>query len=89
MTPKQLREVISKNVRDAREKANLNQSELAHLCGTRQATISRIENGISGVDDEILAKLGEALKVHPAALMMDAAGKSAEKPKHRSLKIGA
>lgn len=89
MTPSQLRSVISQNIRELRKRLGLNQIALAEACESTQATISRIEKGVVGCDDAMLAKLGEALRVHPATLMMAAEPHVSEKPKHRNLKIGA
>lgn len=89
MTPTQLRTVISHNIRDLRKRLGIKQIALAEACGSTQATISRLEKGIVGCDDTMLAKLGEALHCHPASLMMAADDRAAEKSKQRNLKIGA
>lgn len=82
MTPKQLRALISSNVHQRRVELGLNQIALAEACDCTQASISRIEKGLSGCSDEMLAKLSQALKCHPAALMMEPASE-------KNLKIGA
>lgn len=85
MSPKQLRTVISENVQRLRKHAHMTQLALATACECKQANISRIEKGLVGCSDEMLAKLSEALDCHPATFMMEATAS------HRSakLKIGA
>ncbi len=85
MSPQQLRSIVSANIRERRRVLGMNQQALATACQTRQATISRIECGKTPIDDVLLARLGEALSVHPAALMMESDQKAAKK----NLKIGA
>lgn len=82
MTPKQLRTLISANIRERRKLLHLNQVALASACACTQAQISALEKGKSGCSDEMLAKLSQALHCHPAALLMESA--YAE-----NLKIGA
>lgn len=82
MTPKQLRALISRNVRSRRKELGLNQVALASACECTQAQISRLEKGLSGCSDEMIAKLSQALHCHPASLMMENAAQS-------NLKIGA
>lgn len=82
MSPKQLRALISRNVRIRRTELGINQVALAKACQCTQGAISRLEKGISGCSDEMIAKLSQALHCHPASFMMEAA--SAE-----NLKIGA
>ena len=60
----------------------MTQLALAEAINCTQAQVSRLEKGLSGASDEMLAKLSEALKCHPAALMMESA-------RAENLKIGA
>lgn len=82
MTPKQLRSLISRNVRSRRKELGITQTSLAEACNCTQAAISSLEKGNSGCSDEMLAKLSTALHLHPAALMMENAVST-------NLKIGA
>lgn len=82
MTPKQLRALISRNIRERRKELHMNQVALAEACACTQAAISGLEKGKSGCSDEMLAKLSQALHCHPAALLM-------ESQRAENLKIGA
>lgn len=59
-------------LRDRRLAHGVSQQQLARRAGTRQATISRIENGheIPTVDrlDQLLTALGERLELHAVPL---------------------
>jgi transcriptional regulator with XRE-family HTH domain len=58
-------------VREIRRAKALTQTELARLAGVRQATVSRIENGlVSSVNLEVLEKLADALEVDPGFLIV-------------------
>ena len=50
-------------IREERIRRNLTQQELAHLTGTGQKTISRIENGNEGATLETLFKLLAVLQL--------------------------
>ena len=55
---------IAKRVKVLREKAEMNQTELAKASGVPQTTISRIESGkVEQLRSETLIRLAEALKV--------------------------
>jgi len=51
-----LTQSIAKQIREYREKNNLTQRELAHAMGVQPATITRIENGESGITSTVLEK---------------------------------
>ena len=82
MTPEKLRHTISRNVKQRRKELGMTQAALAAACEVTAAAICRLESGVSGASDEMLAYLSEALHCHPAALMME--GVTA-----KNLKIGA
>ncbi len=50
----------------ARKQAGITQQALAHRCRTRQANISRLENGHENVSVEFLSRVSQALgrKLH-------------------------
>lgn len=52
---------LSVALADAREKAGLTQAQLAHILGTRQSNISRIEKGAQNVTLRTLERMAEAL----------------------------
>lgn len=82
MSPKQLRALISRNIRERRKELGINQVTLAKACACTQGAISNLEKGLSGCSDEMIAKLSQALHCHPAALMMESSAAD-------NLKIGA
>lgn len=58
-----LREQVGGLIRHHRDRAGLNQTEVADLIGVAQETISRIERGSLAPSFETLADLANALKV--------------------------
>lgn len=68
-----LNKVVSRRLRELRQAADLDQVELAaeaeeHI---KRATVSDIETGRRMPSIETLEALGRALKVHPAALLLN------------------
>ena len=61
---------IAIRIKELREQRGWSQADLCRISGTRQATISAIENGhTKGIDFDTLERLAKALEVHPAALI--------------------
>jgi transcriptional regulator with XRE-family HTH domain len=60
---------VGESVRIIRELQELSQSELAHLTGIPQSTISGIENNRINLGVERAKVLARALKCHPAVLV--------------------
>ena len=60
---------VGESVRIMRELQELSQSELAHLTGIPQSTISGIENNRINLGVERAKVLARALKCHPAVLV--------------------
>jgi putative transcriptional regulator len=59
------------SLREARERANLTQMELAERAGVRQATISEMERGLTTrVDLDVLDRICGALGVEPGSLLV-------------------
>ena len=57
-------------LREARERANLTQIELAERADVRQATISEMERGLTTrVDLDVLDRICRALGVEPGSLL--------------------
>lgn len=54
---------FGRRIRQLRDSRNLNQTALAMRIGTKQETISRIENGRQETCLELIDKLADALKV--------------------------
>ena len=60
---------VGESVRIMRELQELSQSDLAHLTGIPQSTISGIENNRINLGVERAKVLARALKCHPAVLV--------------------
>lgn len=61
---------ITLRLQELRERRKLSQAELARRSGVSQATISRIEAGMTkGVDLATLERLADALGVSPRSLL--------------------
>ncbi len=57
-------------LRYVRRRQGLSQDELADLVGTRQATISNIEQGHQRPSDDLLGRIGDVLGVSPAFALL-------------------
>lgn len=55
-------------VRAARFKRGINQTELAELCGCRQGSISKLENGIGEPSFVFMVQLSQVLRISLSAL---------------------
>ena len=62
------KENIRKNLRLYRQKAGLNQTELAKMLGVSKAAVSNWEKGVNGIDTETLFKIAEILNVSVSKL---------------------
>ncbi|GAA1190137.1 helix-turn-helix transcriptional regulator [Streptomyces hebeiensis] len=80
--PEVRRRRLGDELRRLRQKAGLTSDDLARLLGWHQSKVSRIETGVSGVKDEDLAALLDALDVDPQlrALLGALAGTSNNGP---------
>lgn len=63
------RRILAKNVRAARERLGLSQEALADEAEIDRTYISGIERGKRNPSVDLLARLAEALKTTPAALL--------------------
>jgi transcriptional regulator with XRE-family HTH domain len=68
------RRQIGRRLRGLRELTGVSQSRLAHMAGTNQAAVSRLENGTGLVSLSLLVRLGPAL----AASVVDRSALSPE-----------
>lgn len=68
MAKARIRRVLARNVRQLREAKALSQGALAADAGIYQELVSRIENGAANPELDTLAKIAEALGVHPRDL---------------------
>jgi transcriptional regulator with XRE-family HTH domain len=59
------------NIREARKRAGMSQTQLAELVGVDQSGVSRIERGERPVTVDMLKAIARALGVRPAALLDD------------------
>jgi len=66
-----VRQIVARNVRLARQRAKLTQEELADEAGIDLSYGSRIERGSANPSIEILAKLAEVLGVSTSSLLKD------------------
>ncbi len=53
--------LIDKRIKDLRRELNINQTELAELCGVQQSCVSKWERGDTLPDAEMIIKLCEVL----------------------------
>jgi transcriptional regulator with XRE-family HTH domain len=60
--------VQMENMSRIRELRNLTQSQLAEMVGANQATISKIEKGVGNPTLNMIQRIADALKCHPADL---------------------
>lgn len=63
------REALAKAIIAAREKAGLNQSQLAQASGLSRSAIVRLEKGEASVSSDRLWDLARALGTRPSALL--------------------
>ncbi|MBP5575751.1 MAG: helix-turn-helix transcriptional regulator [Treponema sp.] len=70
MTPAQLRETLSKNIKTRRKQLKMTQENLAENTGLAVQTINDIEGCRSWVSDKTLTKIAETLKTFPGALLV-------------------
>ena len=61
---------MSNFLKKIREDKKIGQSELALRIGVSKQLLSGFENGRSGVSNEVLKKLAEALDVSPDAILI-------------------
>ncbi len=53
--------LIDKRIKDLRKELNINQTELAELCGVQQSCVSKWERGETFPDAQMIIKLCEVL----------------------------
>lgn len=74
LTPQQLRErdvrrqALAKVIVEAREKAGLNQTELARASGLSRSAIVRLEKGEASISSDRIWDLARALGMRPSAI---------------------
>ena len=66
-----MNEAVGRNIKAARETANLTQAQLARKIGMDQSEISRIERGTRGLSVNRLGLIAEALGVPAGDLLND------------------
>lgn len=66
---RRLRDVLGKNIRNARIKKGISQEELAFLCGLHRTYISDIERATRNVAIDNIEKISIALEVKASALL--------------------
>lgn len=69
VSPEELREVLSRNLRSRRKELGMTQSELAELAGVSQPNVSDYEAGRIMPSLDTLALIGEALGLGAHALL--------------------
>ena len=69
-----VRQIVARNVRLARQRAEISQEELADRAGIDRSYGSRIERGAANPSIEILAKLAAVLGVKTSSLLDDYPG---------------
>ncbi len=79
MTPNELRENLSKNIKQRRAAFSLTQEKLAEKVELSAQTINDIEGCRTWVSDKTLVKLAEALHTTPAELLLKGDADSSEK----------
>jgi transcriptional regulator with XRE-family HTH domain len=72
---------LGARLKQAREDAGLNQTELSTRSGVPQPTISQVEGGKQSLDGENLVKLSLALRVRPEWLMANTGPRQDPMPK--------
>ena len=70
MNQTELRENLSRNIKQRRKLYSLTQEKLAEEAGLSAQTINDIEGGRTWVSDKTLVKLAEVLRVSPAELLV-------------------
>jgi transcriptional regulator with XRE-family HTH domain len=66
-----IKEALKSNIKNLRDKAGMNQSELANAAGLSQKAISEIESGKTWPDHKTVALLAKALRVAETDLFND------------------
>jgi transcriptional regulator with XRE-family HTH domain len=64
--------VVGNVLAQMREQRGFNQGEVAKAAGVTQATLSRMENGQSGITVEHLRQLGDKLGMPPSQILLAA-----------------
>ena len=57
-----------KNLKNIRQSKNITQAVLAEMAGVKQATISRIEQGVNNPSLSVAQRVADALEVSPVEL---------------------
>lgn len=68
--PLEIRNILSKNVKEQRKKLTLTQEKLAELTGLSVQTINDIEGGRKWVSDKTITKLANALHIESYQLLI-------------------
>ena len=76
-----VRDIVARNVRLARQEAGLSQEDLAEAAGIDLSYEGRIERGTANPSVEVIAKLARVLKVRPGSLLEAGPGGRATGPK--------
>jgi transcriptional regulator with XRE-family HTH domain len=71
MTKRTLKQTVARNIRAAREQADLERSELAELSGVHHANIIRLETATFSPRLDTLERLANALGIHVDALLRE------------------
>lgn len=66
----ELRRIFASNLRQARRERDLSQEALADLAGIDRTYVSALERQIYSASLDTIEKLADALKIHPARLLL-------------------
>jgi transcriptional regulator with XRE-family HTH domain len=69
-----VREIVARNLRLARQRAGVSQEALAEMAGIDRTYVSGIERGVRNPSIEVLAKFAHALGVSTASLLASPGG---------------
>jgi transcriptional regulator with XRE-family HTH domain len=64
-----LRQIVAKNIRRERLRANLSQESLAHKAEIHRTYIGAVERGEKNISIDSLEKIAAALQINPSELM--------------------
>jgi len=66
-----IRAIFAGNLRRFRADAGVSQEELAHQVGIDRTYVSALERQVHGCSIDLVARLAEALRVSPAAMLAE------------------
>lgn len=63
--------IFGRNVRHARQAADMSQAKLAEATGIKREYLSEVERGLRNPSIALLGRIANALSIDPAALLLD------------------